>query len=46
MGWGGDVIQTELLWLSYNQTKVLELTETSTFGGYILKYASVLNLQS
>lgn len=51
--WGGglgvkgeDVIQTELLWLSYNWTKVLELTKTSTFGGYIPKYASVLDLQS
>lgn len=30
---GEDVIQTELLWLSYNWTKVLELTKTSTFGG-------------
>lgn len=43
---GEDVIQTELLWLSYNWTKLLELTKTSTFGAYILKYASVLDLQS
>lgn len=37
---GKKVIQTELLWWSYDCTKMLGLMKTNEFDGYILKYFS------